>query len=87
MTAYKLLVIISYFLRSCFAPTDIFACIEMHPVNQPNTTTQTKIGQLVLFFSSNFHQTSVNRQLSQVNPSLSNLSTVNCQLSTVKTID
>ncbi|TAF92777.1 MAG: hypothetical protein EAZ49_01480 [Oscillatoriales cyanobacterium] len=31
MTAYKLLVIISYFMRSCFAPTDIFACIEMHP--------------------------------------------------------
>jgi hypothetical protein len=31
MTAYKLLVIISYLLRSCFAPTDIFALRQMHP--------------------------------------------------------
>jgi hypothetical protein len=32
MTAYKLLVIISYFLRSCFAPTDIFALHRsLHP--------------------------------------------------------
>jgi hypothetical protein len=31
MTAYKLLVIIPYFLRSCFAPTDVFALPEMHP--------------------------------------------------------
>jgi hypothetical protein len=31
MTAYKLLVIISYLRRSCFAPTDIFALRQMHP--------------------------------------------------------
>jgi hypothetical protein len=31
MTAYKLSVIIPYFLRSCFAPTDVFALPEMHP--------------------------------------------------------
>jgi hypothetical protein len=33
MTAYKLLVIIPYSLRSCFAPTNIFALRQMHPRN------------------------------------------------------
>jgi hypothetical protein len=31
MTADKLLVIIPYSLRSCFAPTNIFALRQMHP--------------------------------------------------------
>ena len=37
MTAYKLLVIILYSLRSCFAPTNIFALRQMHPLEQAET--------------------------------------------------
>ncbi|MCC3443090.1 MAG: hypothetical protein JGK01_15155 [Microcoleus sp. PH2017_03_ELD_O_A] len=55
--------------------------------NKPNTTEQTKIGQLVLSLSSNFHRISVNCQPFSKQTVNRQPSTVNRQPSTVKTID
>ncbi|MEK0177701.1 hypothetical protein [Microcoleus anatoxicus] len=39
MTADNLLAIAKDLQRSCFAPTNIFALIEMHPVPNPDKKT------------------------------------------------
>jgi hypothetical protein len=66
MTAYKLLVIISYFLRSCFAPTDIFALRQIHPCAfsfcvcfNPRLS---KLFLLILHKFSQFHKAFPNQQ-------------------------